>query len=246
MTKLGELPSSLDWLRRTERGRRWLASVPALATECAELWNLSLGEPFPGGYVSVPLAATLADGTPVVLKLQFPDRETQHEAEALRRWDGEGAIRLLDHDEVRNALLLERCMPGTPLAAAGEDAALDAFVALLPRLWRPAAEPFGTLADEAAWWASGLPSTWEEAGRPFPRLLLDAALEALRTLPATQHEQVLLHQDLRGTCSVRSVSHGSRSTPSHSSASGSSESLRSCARSSSAMGAGTSSTASTG
>ena len=196
MTKLAELPSSLDWLRRTERGRRWRASVPALATECAEHWNLSLGEPFPCAYVSVPLAATLADGTPVVLKLQFPDRETKHEAEALRRWDGEGAIRLLDHDEARNALLLERCVPGTPLASAGEDAALDAFVALLPRLWRPAAEPFGTLADEAAWWAGGLPSAWQEAGRPFPRVLLDAALDALRTLPATQRGEVLLHQDL--------------------------------------------------
>ena len=38
-------------------------------------------------------------------------------------------------------------MPGTPLSAAGGEAALDVFVELLPRLWKPAGAPFGTLAD---------------------------------------------------------------------------------------------------
>jgi streptomycin 6-kinase len=199
----GRLPAGLGWLRRTDEGRSWLTSVPQLAAECAERWSLTLGEPYPDAYVSVPLAATLPDGTLAVLKLQFPDRETEHEAEALRRWDGDGAIRLLDHDAVRHALLLERCVPGTPLAGAGQDAALDVFVALLPRLWRPAAEPFRTLADEAAWWAKGLASAWEEAGRPFPRVLLDAALDTLHILPPSQREHVLLHQDLHAANVLR-------------------------------------------
>ena len=70
-------------------------------------------------------------------------------------------------------------MPGTPLSAAGGEAALDVFVELLPRLWKPAGAPFGTLAAEAAWWADSLEETWERFGRPFERRLLDAALEAL-------------------------------------------------------------------
>ena len=39
---------------------------------------------------------------------------------------------------------------------------------------------------------------WEQRGRPFERRLLDAALDALKSLPATQGEPVLLHQDLHG------------------------------------------------
>ena len=72
------------------------------------------------------------------------------------------------------------------------------FVELLPRLWKPAGAPFGTLAAEAVWWSDSLAETWERFGRPFERRLLDAALEALIELPRTQGEQVLLHQDLHG------------------------------------------------
>jgi streptomycin 6-kinase len=109
VNELGRLPSDLRWLRRTEDGRAWLASLPALAAACAEQWSLMLGGPFPQAFVSLPLAATRADGTNAVLKLQFPGRESEHEAEALRRWDGDGAIRLLEHDPAKHALLLERC-----------------------------------------------------------------------------------------------------------------------------------------
>ena len=132
----------------------------------------------------------------VVLKVQLPGRESEHEAEALRVWDGDGAVRLLDHDRERNALLLERARPGTPLSELELDPALDAFVALVPRLWKPAGAPFRPLAEEAAWWIDDVPERWERAGRPFERELLDAAIDALRELSATQGELVLVHQDL--------------------------------------------------
>ena len=133
-----------------------------------------------------------------MLKVQTPHRESEHEAAALELWDGDGALRLLAHDPERHALLLERCVPGTPLAAAGQEAALEVLVSLLPRLWKPAGAPFRSLAEEAAWWLEQLPRTWEQAGRQFERRLLDAALEALAELAPTQGEQVLLHQDLHG------------------------------------------------
>jgi streptomycin 6-kinase len=142
--------------------------------------------------------AVTAEGEDVVLKVQKPHRESEHEAAALELWDGEGAIRLLDHDPDEHALLLERCIPGTPLAAAGAEVALGVFVDLLPRLWKPAGPPFRPLADGAAWWAEYLSREWEQAGRQFERPLLDAALEALHELPPTQGEPVLLHQDLHG------------------------------------------------
>jgi streptomycin 6-kinase len=149
-----------------------------------------LGEPFEPGAASVLVRAVVAaDGTPAVLKVQEPHRESEHEAAALELWDGDGAVRLLDHDPDEHALLLERCVPGTPLSESGQEAALDVFVELLPRLWKPAGAPFRPLAEEAAWWAETLPESLD------PRLR-DAALDALRDLPGTQGEEVLLHQDL--------------------------------------------------
>ena len=44
------------------------------------------------------LPATLPGGQQAVLKVPFPDRENEHEADALERWDGRGAVRLLAHD----------------------------------------------------------------------------------------------------------------------------------------------------
>jgi streptomycin 6-kinase len=136
-----------------------------------------------------------ADGSEGVLKIQKPHRESEHEADALELWDGDGAIRLLEHDPEEHALLLELCVPGTPLSAAGQETALDVLIELLPRLWKPAGEqPFHSLADEAAWWAEYLPKQdWSVAPQ-----LLEAALEALRELPPTQGEQVLVNQDMHG------------------------------------------------
>ena len=159
---------------------------------------MTLGEPFEPGAASVLVQAALTEGgEDAVLKIQKPHRESEHEAAALELWDGEGAVRLLAHDPEHHALLIERCVPGTPLAETGETA-LDVFAELLPRLWKPAGAPFRPLAGEAAWWLDSLEATWERFGRPFERELLDAGLQALHELPPTQGEQVLLHQDLHG------------------------------------------------
>ena len=150
-----------------------------------------LEEPFTGGAVSHVMPAGDA-----VLKIQWPHRESEHEAAALQLWAGEGAVRLLARDEERHALLLERCRPGTHLREADSAVALEVLKALLPRLWKPAGPPFRPLADEAAWWAGYIRDEWEAAGRPFEEELANAAVTALESLGPTQGEQVLIHQDL--------------------------------------------------
>jgi streptomycin 6-kinase len=176
----------------------WLERVPDLVEECVAEWGLTLGDPYVAGAAGYTVRAGLPDGTPAVLKLIYPHREAEHEAEALRVWDGEGAVRLLAYDSERWAMLIERCEPGTLLATVDGDAALDVLIGLLPRLWQSVGEPFRPLADEAAWWVEYMPTEWERAGRPFERRLLDEAIDLLETLSASQGEQVLLHQDLHG------------------------------------------------
>ncbi|MGH2597026.1 MAG: aminoglycoside phosphotransferase family protein [Actinomycetota bacterium] len=186
----------LSWFRESEAGSAWLDRLPRPVEECAERWALDLGEPFAYAFASLALPAVRQDGSEAVLKIQFPDHESELEAAALARWEGDGAVRLYEYDADRRALLIERCRPGTPLKEFRADDALDVLVDLLPRLWRSASSPFRALGDEAAWWADSLPEDFERAGRPFEQELFDEALDAMRTLSATQGEQVLVNQDL--------------------------------------------------
>jgi len=176
----------------------WLERVPELVAECVEEWQLELGEPYEAGAAGYAVRAGLTDGTPTVLKLIYPHREAEHEADALELLAGNGAVRLLARDDARSAMLLERCEPGTALAENGGEKALDVLVELLPRHWVRAGEPFHTLAEEAAWWIDDLPEQWEQSGRAIERRLVDTAVDALGLLSESQGEQVLLNQDLHG------------------------------------------------
>ncbi|MER7458613.1 aminoglycoside phosphotransferase family protein [Micromonospora sp. NPDC126480] len=190
------IPEGLGWVRNKAGGPEWLAALPGLRDECAARWSLRLGPPFAYAFASLALPAELPDGAPAVLKIQYPDAESAHEATALARWNGHGAVRLLAHDPERRALLVERCVPGSPLHDLPMEAALDAVVELIPRLWVPAGPPFTPLAEEAAGWADRMPGKWERAGRPYERRLLEVALGLTADLVSSQGVQVLVNQDL--------------------------------------------------
>jgi streptomycin 6-kinase len=190
----------LEHLRGLPGGAEWLERLPSLIDECAERWNLELGSPMLGGYCS--FVAPAGDS---VLKIGFPDEESEHEALALRIWDGDGAVRLLAEDADRNALVLERCEPGTPLLELADDEAGDVVAGLLPRLWKPPPAELRRLEDVAARWVDELPALWERHGRPFERALLDAAVGALRELGPTQGSLVLASEDLHAGNVLRSA-----------------------------------------
>ena len=189
------IPSSMHWLESRVDGRDWLAALPETVSELGEHWGLEDGQPFADSHISLVLPVQNQD---LVMKIQVPHRESRHEAEALRLWGGNGAVLLVDHRPDRNALLLERCDPGTHLSRAGATVGLDVMIDLLPRLWVPAAEPFGSLAAEVDRWVENLPAEYEVAGEPFERRLLDEAIDVLPGLASSQGEPVLLHQDLHG------------------------------------------------
>jgi streptomycin 6-kinase len=192
------VPASLEWLKASEAGRSWLDKLPALLEAAHEQFELTdIGHPFSGGNVSLVVPAKRGDED-VVLKLQYPDPECRHEAEALRRWSGKGAVRLLKHAPDLDALLLERCRPGRFLADATEADTLGVVAHLLRLLTIPADEPFTRLSDEATRWRNALDHDWKAAGKPCERSLVDAAITALRDLCLTETATVLLHQDLHG------------------------------------------------
>ena len=156
-------------------------------------WSLRLGEPF-DAHVSYVTRAELDDGTPAVLKVNFPEAETEHEADALACWPDDASVRLLASSRERSALLVERCEPGTRLWERSDEEALEVARELLPKLWRAGdpGPPFRRITGEAHTWAEKL------SARPLEPELLDAALDALAELPHTQRELVLCNEDFHG------------------------------------------------
>ncbi len=196
-----EVPAALAWWRSVPGGPEWLDRLPRLAAECAAEWRLRLGRAFEGGNVSLVGAVECSDGLPAVLKINFPEEESEHEADALDFWEGVGAVRLLAYDRRRRALLLERCRPGTTLwQVRDEEEANRIACAVLRRLWRPppADYVFRPLATEALRWAEELPREWALMGKPFERTLIEHAVGAVEEFVPTQGELVVVHQDFHG------------------------------------------------
>src|SRR5215472_6803633 len=144
------LPPGLKQLEQTSAGREWLQHLPAQVQACVDRWSLRLDQPYEQSQVSIVFPATMADGSPAALKVQFPHKESEHEAEALRRWNGQGAVKLFATDPEHHALLMERCEPGDHLSAAEPAQALEVFAQILRRLWIGACQPFVSLHDESA------------------------------------------------------------------------------------------------
>jgi streptomycin 6-kinase len=140
-------------------------------------------------------------GRDLVLKLAWQHDEARHEADGLRAWDGDGAVRLYDRatGDATSILLLERCRPGNPLAEALPETAQDQIVAgLLNRLWQAPADPavFRPLQVMCDAWAAEFQQRLAGTSRQLDPGLARAAIELLRTLPATADRQVLLATDL--------------------------------------------------
>jgi streptomycin 6-kinase len=107
-----------------DEGRAWLDELPRVVAELEHRWRLTLGRELHGGLLSYVRAAKTRNGRPVVLKIGAYPR-THHEIAGLRAWGGGAAPELLEADEQRRALLLERIEPGThPHDAPAKDVAV--------------------------------------------------------------------------------------------------------------------------
>lgn len=182
-------------------GEEWLAGLSATLDECARRWSLRLGEAFAPLSYNYVVRAARAGGEGVVLKVGFPCRELRTEEAALRVFDGRGSVRLIATAPDLGALLLERLVPGAPLAEmvdeGRDEEATRAAARLMREFWRPLPEAhdFPTAAD----WAAGFGRMRARFGGgcgPLPALLVARAEGLMRELLSTARESVLLHGDL--------------------------------------------------
>lgn len=174
----------------------WLERLPAAILDVQRRWALTLEPPWDAeASCSWVAPAVRRDSSHAVLKLGMPHMEGAHELPGLQFWDGEPTIRLLEFDEGLNAMLLERCEPGTSLRGLPEREQDVVIAGLLRRLWRtpPQGHVFRPLTEMLESWAEETMAAspqWRDAG------LVRAGLRLFEDLPRPRTDDVLLATDL--------------------------------------------------
>lgn len=178
-------------------GLPWIAALPDLAAHWLRRWDLRLDGPPAHGMVSLILPVTRADGTRAALKLQPMNEENAGEPIALRAWDGDGVVRLLDHDEGSGAMLLERLDAARPLSIVrDDDASFQILAELLARLVAvPAPGGLRRLDDIAARMLDQVPWALPRLRDDADRRLVEVCAAAVRELIGEPGDR-LLHWDL--------------------------------------------------
>jgi streptomycin 6-kinase len=157
-----------------ERGPDWDAFVdrlPGLLRGLVAEWGLVVDGPPTHGFCAL-VVPVRADGVEAVLKIAFPDDESEHEALVLQHWGGRGAVRLLRADPRRRALLLER-LHGRDLTDLWDVEACEIVGGLYGRLHLPAPPQLRTVASYVERWTAALAGLPRDA--PIPRRLVEQA-----------------------------------------------------------------------
>ncbi|MFF4711187.1 aminoglycoside phosphotransferase family protein [Streptomyces eurythermus] len=178
-------------------GKAFIAALPDLAADFLDRWGLRLDGPSMNGVSALVLPVVRADGVRAVLKLQLLDEESEGEPVALRAWDGDGAVRLLDHDPATGTMLLERLDETRMLAhLADTREAVLVIARLLAHLTSfPAPPGLRRLGDITARMLERTPRALERIPDPEARRLVADCAAAVREV-ADEPGDRLLHWDL--------------------------------------------------
>ncbi|HET6292621.1 MAG TPA: aminoglycoside phosphotransferase family protein [Kribbella sp.] len=174
----------------------WLKALPELAATYLERWALTIdGRPLHGA-ASLVLPVAQEDGTPAMLKLQPLNEENAGEALALRTWNGDGVVRVLQDDQATGTLLLERLHPRSLNHLPDDVEATRILAELLARLSAVPAPPgLRTLADVAAAMLDDAPALIPLLADPAEQSLVLRCAARLAELVKEPGDR-LLHWDL--------------------------------------------------
>jgi streptomycin 6-kinase len=190
-----ELPAEVRAM--AARGPQWTAWVDDLANVIQNhlrQWELNRDGPADHGSGSIALPVRTSDGARAVLKISFPDAASEHEHLVLRRWGGDGAVRLLRADPRHRAILLERLRSQT-LNTLPDVEACEVVAGLYRRLHVPVLPQLRTLTSFVERWTSDFEALPRSA--PIPHRLVEQAIALSRELadePASSASVV--HGDL--------------------------------------------------
>lgn len=195
-----------------EAGGQFIANLSESVHEASQRWGLTDVQPVPTlSYNFVAFARSLSPieggarggGSDVVLKMGVPNREFKSEMAALRLFDGEGACRLIDYDEEKYWILLERLNPGVMLSTLDDDEEATHIAAeVMQKIWRPLesgsllsnTQSFIRLSD----WLDGLKrlrAMFNGGTGPLSEKLVERVERSVKDFFIENHRPVLMHGD---------------------------------------------------
>jgi streptomycin 6-kinase len=181
-----------------QAGRAWLEGFPSLRDDLRQFWSLTDPQPLSDLSYNYLEYARDPSGRQVVLKIGVPNPELEAEMQALKIYCGMSAVRLLDCDTSRGAMLLERIIPGHNLLEEQDDAeAIKIASLIMIDLWKP--DPDSRVFPTVGKWCQGIQRYQaRERERPGP-LPLDQVQRAARLAKELLGDDIsptLLHGDL--------------------------------------------------
>ncbi len=196
-----QLPEVVREKARVAGATAWLDALPELVASLERDWGIEVGRALDGGTEAFVAEARGPGGGAAVLKLAIPrdGDAARREIRVLRHADGRGCVRLLQADEARGALLLERLgrmLKELALPLARQHALLCDAV---QQLWRCPSDPsLPSGAEKGRWLIDCIRARWDRLDRPCSERAVGHALAcAARRIAAHDDERaVLVHGDV--------------------------------------------------
>jgi streptomycin 6-kinase len=172
----------------------WVEQLPTLTRSLYDEWELRPDGWMMHGFCALVVPVITAGGKRAMLKIAFPEEESEHEHLALSHWGGRGAVPLLRADPHRRAMLLE-ALRDVSLGEAWDVEACTVVGELYGLLHIPAFNQLRTLADVIVASTQALASLPRSA--PLPRRLVEQAVSLSRDFVADPASTgTLIHTDL--------------------------------------------------
>jgi streptomycin 6-kinase len=210
-----------------EEGKQFIADLPELIEEASARWGLTDVQPVSElsynfvATASRPSSTLRSTQDEVALKIGVPRDELPSAIAALNLFNGEGACRLIDADEEKGFLLLERLKPGVMLSTLEDDEEATHIAAeLMKKIWRsgldtctapnavrckctPLANASGYSTTAAKFiklsdWFDGLKrlrTMFNGGTGPLDEKLVEGVESSVKDFFAENHNPVLMHGD---------------------------------------------------
>jgi streptomycin 6-kinase len=194
-----DVPPVVRERARVAGAETWLRDLSVLLADLERRWAVTVGRAYDGGTEAYVAEATRADGTPAVVKLMVPrpGDHARNEITVLRLAGGDGCVELLEADESRGAMLLERLGPSLFDLAIPYGRRLEILSDAARRVWRPAAG-LPTGADKGRWLIDYIRRQFPALDRPCAQRTVDQAIGAAQRRIEAHDDAtaVLVHGDV--------------------------------------------------
>lgn len=172
----------------------WVERLPATVRDLIAEWELRLDGEALHGFTAIIVPVVTRSGLMAVLKVGYPEPESELEHLALTRWEGRGAVRLLRADPHRRALLLEH-LRGHDLRDHWDVEACGIVAELYGRLHVPAPAQFRRLSAALIDPLTQLRAL--ERSAPLPRRMVEHAVSLAGDFVKDEEtDGTLIHTDL--------------------------------------------------